>query len=169
VCHELLGHVPLFVDSAFADFSQTIGLASLGASDDDIAKLAHVYWFTVEFGLCKEDSAMKAYGAGLLSSFGELKWCIEGDKEQGVWPQYLAFDPEVAAVQDYSTTEMQRTYFVAESFQDVLDKIRTFVTTLEREFDVLYDADSHSISIVNGVDPHKAHFAPRPDHFLHCC
>jgi len=146
VCHELLGHVPLYADPDFAEFSQEIGLASLGASDADIEKLATCYWFTVEFGLCKEDDQVKAYGAGLLSSFGELEYSVGlGDKK----PEYLPFDPFKAALTKYPITQYQPTYFVADSFQSAKEKLKQFALSMDRPFHVRYNPYTSGVEILD--------------------
>ncbi|KAI8812918.1 Biopterin-dependent aromatic amino acid hydroxylase-domain-containing protein [Cladochytrium replicatum] len=146
VCHEMLGHVPLYADPDFAEFSQEIGLASLGATDEDCAKLTSIYWFTVEFGLCRQKGEIKAYGAGLLSSFGELEYCLTEK------PKKVPFDPHKAAVTPYPITEYQPHYFVAESFRDMKDKVREFAATLKRPFAVRYNALTQRIEVLDNKE-----------------
>jgi len=146
VCHELLGHVPLFADPDFADFSQEIGLASLGASDADIERLSTCYWFSVEFGMCNEEGQKKAYGAGLLSSFGELEYCVGGQDKK---PKYLEFDPTITANQKYPITEYQPIYFVADSFATAKDRLKQFAATMDRPFSVRYNPYTQSVEIVD--------------------
>lgn len=143
LCHEILGHVPLFADPDFAAFSQEIGLASLGASDEDIEKLSTCYWFTVEFGMCKEGDEVKAYGAGLLSSFGELQHCVSDT------PTRVPFDPQVAAVTKYPITTYQPLYFVTESFEDAKKRMTEFAKTLNRKFSVRYNPYTQNIEVLD--------------------
>jgi len=113
IIHELIGHAPMFANKDFADFSQEIGLASLGASDHEVKRLGAIYWFTVEFGMCKEDDALKAYGAGIMSSFGELEYCVSDQ------PEYKPFDPYLIAAEhtEFPISSIQPLYFVADSFE----------------------------------------------------
>uniref|UniRef100_A0A8C5SHK1 phenylalanine 4-monooxygenase n=1 Tax=Laticauda laticaudata TaxID=8630 RepID=A0A8C5SHK1_LATLA len=145
VCHELLGHVPLFADPSFAQFSQEIGLASLGAPDDYIEKLATVYWFTVEFGLCKEGNAVKAYGAGLLSSYGELQYSLS-DK-----PVTESLILEKTAIQKYPVTEFQPIYYIAESFEDAKQKLRKYASMISRPFSVRYNPYTERIEVLDNI------------------
>ncbi|XP_011195936.1 protein henna [Zeugodacus cucurbitae] len=143
VCHELMGHVPLFADPAFAQFSQEIGLASLGAPDDYIEKLATIFWFTVEYGMCRQDGDLKAYGAGLLSSYGELEYCLT-DK-----PELREFDPEVTGVTKYPITQFQEVYYVSESFESAKEKTIKFANSIPRPFGVRYNAYTQSIEVLD--------------------
>ena len=147
ICHELLGHAPMFADHAFADLSQEIGLASLGAGDDDIERLARCYWHSVEFGLVRESGEQKAYGAGLLSSFGELTHAFLLDSGA----KFVDWDPRAAARQRYPVTEYQRVYFVAESLADARNRMRTFCEALPRQFYARYNPATDSIWVDRAV------------------
>jgi phenylalanine-4-hydroxylase len=139
VCHELMGHAPLFANPDFAAFSQEIGLLSLGANDIDIEKLAKLYWYSVEFGLCKEGNGVRAYGAGLLSSFGELEYALTSKPKKEPW------DPYVASEVEFPITTYQPKYFVAESFTDAQHKLREFGKTFDRPFRIEHVPATNSV------------------------
>ncbi len=154
VVHELIGHAPMFADPAFADLSQEIGLASLGASDEEIERLARCYWFSVEFGLLREAGTLKAYGAGLLSSFGELEYACAPERPAGGaghFPDLEPWEPSVAAGRDFPITEYQPTYFVAESLQDAKARMQDFCRGLPRPFYARFNPATEAIWVDRAV------------------
>lgn len=132
IVHEILGHVPMLANPEFAEFCQAIGFASLGASDAVIEELGRCYWYSVEFGLCKQNGGVRAYGAGILSSAGELEYCLSGK------PQLLPWDPFVAAKMTFPITKYQPTYFVAEDFKDAQAKLENWMNAQDRPFKLEY-------------------------------
>lgn len=143
IIHELMGHAPMFANPDFSDFSQLIGLASLGCPDMYLPRLATIYWFTVEFGMCLEDGKRKAYGAGILSSFGELEWALS-DK-----PKFYPLDCEDIAEnhREFPISSLQPHYFLAKSFSDAKDKITEYSEKIPRPFHCYYNADKESIEV----------------------
>lgn len=130
ICHEFIGHVPMFADQDFADLSQEIGIASLGACNERINKLAKCYWFSIEFGLTKEDNKLKAYGAGLLSSFGELEYACAPYRpagEENNFPKYEEWNINSVCDNEFPITKYQPKYFIIDNFKDLQYNIKNFV------------------------------------------
>ena len=144
-CHELLGHCALLADHPFAQFSQEIGLASLGASDEEVEKLATCFFFTVEFGLCKQNNELKVYGAGLLSSAAELQHAVSDDAH------VLQFDPEATCRATPQITTYQDAYWYTESFEEAKEQMRVFALTIKRPFGVRYNPYTGSVEILSNT------------------
>jgi phenylalanine-4-hydroxylase len=110
VVHELIGHAATFTHPEFVRLNRAFGRAALAAgSVDEVERIGRVYWYTLEFGVLREEGRLKVYGAGLLSSFGELGR-FESDEGLAEW--------DVAAIAEapYDPTRYQERLFVAPGF-----------------------------------------------------
>lgn len=116
VIHELLGHAPMLGVTEYAALSQQFGSYSRHASDAQVEQLSRLYWYTVEFGVLREDGQVRAYGSGHLSSFGELARTVAG-----TGAALLPFDPEEAAGRAYDPTNMQPILYVVDSIHQAFE------------------------------------------------
>ncbi len=117
VFHDLYGHVPLLFNPVFADYMQAYGAGGLKASRLDACELlARLYWYTVEFGLIHTDKGLRAYGAGILSSAGELRHSVRSPE-----PRRVAFDLRRLMRTRYKIDSYQATYFVIDAFEQLFD------------------------------------------------
>jgi phenylalanine-4-hydroxylase len=120
VIHELVGHATSFLAPEIVHLSRSFGAAALRADPATLSQLERLYWYTLEFGVALEDGEVKAYGAGLLSSYGEL-----GDLGQRA--QLLPFDLDVMARTPYDPTDYQKVLFVAPSFAAMVQQLETWL------------------------------------------
>jgi phenylalanine-4-hydroxylase len=117
VFHDFFGHVPLLFDPVFADYLQAYGLGGLKADRlGAIEMLSRLYWYTVEFGLIETQAGLRAYGAGILSSGGELPYSIDSGE-----PTRIRFDLLRIMRTRYKIDTFQETYFVIRDFRELFE------------------------------------------------
>ncbi len=126
IFHDIFGHVPLHADPTFADFLQTYGKAAL-TTDDPVhtERLARLFWFTVEFGLIRENGALKLYGSGLISSPGESKHALDAP---GV--DRRPFDLETVCSTSFEIDHYQPSLYVLDSFEQLRDAMDTYANRI---------------------------------------
>jgi phenylalanine-4-hydroxylase len=120
VVHELVGHVAMLADERIAALARACGRLARDADEVSLVRLQRVFWFGLEFGACREGGGIKALGAGLLSSAGELERAMTG-------VAWRAWDLDAMATTDYGTTDFQAAIFVAPSSAVLVDEIGAWV------------------------------------------
>ena len=113
--HDMFGHMPLLTDPNFASFYQMFGEAAFHAKGENRKKLETFHWFTVEFGLIRKPEGMRIYGAGIISSLGEIQHALSNDVK------VLDFNPEKIVTQEYDVWHLQPVLFAIDSFEQLED------------------------------------------------
>ena len=117
--HDVFGHIPLLSNQIYSDFFQELGVLSKEFLDDDfkIKQLQRLYWFTIEFGLIKNQDTFDIYGAGIISSKMEIKNVYS---EKSI---KKPFNLSEILKQDFRIDKVQDIYFVIDSFDQLLDSL----------------------------------------------
>lgn len=117
--HDVFGHVPLLSNQHYTDFFEAISHIALEHIDNPkaIQLLGRIYWFTIEFGLIRENGELKIYGAGIISSYGETKNCLSESTEK------FPFDVSHIFNSEFRTDILQDRYFVIDSYEQLYNSI----------------------------------------------
>jgi phenylalanine-4-hydroxylase len=116
--HDLFGHVPLLMNPVFADYMQAYGRGGVkahGIGPEALVNLTRLYWYTVEFGLIQQKDGLRIYGSGIVSSKGESIYCLDSEA-----PNRIGFDLERIMRTRYRIDTYQKTYFVIDSFEQLM-------------------------------------------------
>ena len=128
IFHEIFGHGPLLTDPAFAAFTEAVGQFGKTVLPEDRKMLARLYWFTVEFGLIQHGPDLKIFGAGILSSKTESTYALDSDI-----PKRKPFDLLEVLRMPYRYDQLQKTYFIINSFDELYNMINSNLNEVFKE------------------------------------
>ena len=129
IFHDVFGHVPMHAHPVFADFLQEYGRVCAGLKDrDKLERMGRLFWFTVEFGVIRQNGTIKLYGSGLISSHGESNFLVESLKnganaslKNGHGPEIRDFNLDQVLDQQFLVSEMQKVLYAVESFEQIYE------------------------------------------------
>src|SRR2546421_10177236 len=126
IIHEVIGHGHLLATPTFGELHRLAGLAARRLRDvEHLRFLSRVFWFSLEFGVVVEDGELRAYGAGILSSYGEI------EEFRGM--EHRPLDLIEMGTADYDITAYQPVLYRAESVDEVMDVVGGFFITCTDE------------------------------------
>lgn len=126
--HDVFAHIPLLTNQAFVDFLQAISKFGQEWIKDDwaIHLLSRIYWFTIEFGLIREEEGLRIYGAGILSSSGETKYALSDQ------PNHFEYNVDKILDTSYRKDKMQENYFIIDSYEQLYESIPEIKSKIEQ-------------------------------------
>lgn len=140
--HDIFGHIPLLANPIFSDFAETFGKLGVKLKGNEAAAIAlqRLYWFTIEFGLIKQNNHLKIYGAGIISSFGETSRSISP-----IQVKHTIFDIRNVLNKTFRTDVMQEEYVVIES----LEQLTLSIQFMDVYFNKTSINQNNNLEIVN--------------------
>lgn len=118
IFHDVFGHVPLHADPVFADFLQRFGaVAERARTEEETTQMARLFWFTVEFGLVREDGEVKVYGSGLISSHADAANALGPDCDR------RPFELDAVIGQPFEIDRLQDVLFVVDGFEPLFEAV----------------------------------------------
>lgn len=126
IIHEVLGHGHLLATPTFGELHRLAGIATNRLRDEDNLRfLSKVFWFSLEFGVVIEDGELRAYGAGILSSYGEI--------DEFRTMEHRPIDLVEMGTADYDITAYQPVLYSAESVDEIVEVVGGFFATCSDE------------------------------------
>jgi phenylalanine-4-hydroxylase len=120
IFHDVFGHVPMHAHPVFADFLQQYGKVCAGLRDmDALERMGRLFWFTVEFGVIRQEGKLKIYGSGLISSHGEANYVLKAASGGG--PEIRDFNLDQVLEQEFLVSEMQKVLYAIDSFEQIYE------------------------------------------------
>lgn len=141
--HDLFGHVPLLMNPVFADYMAAYGRGGVkahGIGPEALVNLTRLYWYTVEFGLIRQPDGLRIYGSGIVSSKGESIHCLESPA-----PNRIGFDLERIMRTRYRIDTFQKTYFVIDSYEQLMEATRPDFTPIYEKLAALPSLPAGSV------------------------